>query len=82
MGVTNEAIGARRFIVRLDSRRRPTLPTKLLDQLGIQAGDSLIASIDDHGGLVLETPQRVKQRLHAAFSRTVGDEEGRHHDPV
>lgn len=78
--VTNDAGGAGRFLVRLDNRRRPTLPAKLLDQLGIRPGDSLIASINQQGVLVLETPQRVKQRLRSTFATPPVEEVDLEHD--
>jgi bifunctional DNA-binding transcriptional regulator/antitoxin component of YhaV-PrlF toxin-antitoxin module len=57
----------RKFSVRLDSRRRPTLPVELLEVLGVGAGDVLIASISAEHAVILETPDHVRARLRRAF---------------
>lgn len=65
--VSNDTFVGRKFPVRLDSRRRPTLPGELLDLLGVGSGDVLIASINEDRILVLETPAQVRGRLRQAF---------------
>lgn len=45
------------YPVRLDDRRRPTLPSALLEEAGIMAGtQELIAHVDGPGRVVLEDP--------------------------
>ncbi len=45
------------YPVRLDDRRRPTLPSALLEEAGIMAGtQELIARVDGPGRVVLEDP--------------------------
>jgi hypothetical protein len=45
------------YAVRLDGRRRPTLPTALLEEAGIMAGSQeLVAHVDGPGRVVLEDP--------------------------
>lgn len=65
--VSSDAKWDRKFPVRLDSRRRPTLPGELLDLLGVGSGDVLIASVSEDRTLVLETPEQVRGRLRQSF---------------
>jgi hypothetical protein len=45
------------YLVRLDGRRRPTLPSALLEEAGITAGSQeLVAHVDGPGRVVLEDP--------------------------
>lgn len=45
------------YPVRLDARRRPTLPSALLEEAGIMAGSQeLVARVDGPGRVVLEDP--------------------------
>lgn len=65
--VSSDAELDRKFPVRLDSRRRPTLPGELLDLLGVGSGDVLIASVNEERTLILETPEQVRGRLRQCF---------------
>lgn len=65
--VNKDANLGRKFPVRLDSRRRPTLPAELLDLMGVGSGDVLIASVNEYRILVLETPEQIRGRLRQAF---------------
>lgn len=52
------------YPVRLDERRRPTLPTALLEEAGISAEvHELIARVDGPGRLVLEDPSTLLLNL-------------------
>lgn len=52
------------YPVRLDERRRPTLPTALLEEAGISAEvHELIARVDGPGRLVLEDPSTLLSNL-------------------
>lgn len=64
---TTGTTSALRFAVRLDSRRRPTLPAALLDSIGVGPGDSLIASLGPDGRIILEKPSIVAQRVRDRF---------------
>ncbi len=57
------------YRVRLDSRRRPTLPAALLDEAGIDdAGAELIARVDGPGRVVLEDPLALLREVQAAIA--------------
>jgi len=49
--------------VRLDDRRRPTLPEELLAAAGIPGGAELTARVIDEGMIVLETRDAVRERI-------------------
>ena len=49
--------------VRLDDRRRPTLPEELLSAAGIPAGADLTARVGDEGMIILETRDAVRERI-------------------
>lgn len=49
--------------VRLDGRRRPTLPEELLNAAGIAQGSELTARVMGDGMIVLETGDAVRDRL-------------------
>ena len=49
--------------VRLDERRRPTLPEELLSAAGIPAGADLTARVGDEGMIILETRDAVRERI-------------------
>lgn len=52
------------YSVRLDSRRRPTLPTALLEEAGILASSQeLVARVDGPGRVVLEDPTALLGEL-------------------
>ena len=56
--------------VRLDSRRRPTLPEEALQAAGFAPGDDLRVRVAEEGLLILETPahalKRAKSRVAVA----------------
>ena len=59
MGAMNEhlLLFTTSYPVRLDDRRRPTLPSALLEEAGIAMGPrDLIARVDGRGRIVLEDP--------------------------
>ena len=51
--------------VRLDSRRRPTLPQDLLDLVGIEPGADLVAQTSEEGVIVLMTHTAAMRHLRA-----------------
>ena len=52
------------YPVRLDNRRRPTLPTALLEEAGISVGlQELVARADGPGRVVLEDPAALLAAL-------------------
>lgn len=54
-GVTATDAGMK-YRVRMDGKRRPTLPAALLDEAGIDPAHELVAYADGHGRVVLEDP--------------------------
>lgn len=48
--------------VRLDSRRRPTLPQEAMKAAGLAPGAELRISVSEEGCLVLETPAHLLKR--------------------
>lgn len=60
--------------VRLDSRRRPTLPEEALQAAGFSPGEELRVRVAERGLLVLETPAHALKR---ARSRVVGTATGK-----
>jgi len=57
------------YRVRLDSRRRPTLPTALLDEAGIEdEGVELIARAEGLGRIVLEDPLSLLREVQATIA--------------
>ena len=54
------------FRVKVDAKRRPTLPQHLLDAAGVGDGQDLIAHLEAPGRIVLEGPATVLARLQAA----------------
>ncbi|MDP9399305.1 MAG: hypothetical protein M3P96_16450 [Actinomycetota bacterium] len=55
-----------RFRLRLDEKRRPTLPQQLLDEAGVHPGEDLLARVEGPGRIVLEGPRAVLAGLQAA----------------
>lgn len=52
------------YPVRLDARRRPTLPSALLEEAGIMVGSQeLVARVDGPGRVVLEDPAALLASL-------------------
>lgn len=57
------------YRVRLDSRRRPTLPAALLDEAGIDDGGvELVARAEGPGRIVLENPLSLLREVQAAIA--------------
>ncbi len=54
------------YRVRVDHKRRPSLPQQLLDEAGVGAGQDLIARVEGPGRIVLEDAATVLGRLQAA----------------
>lgn len=66
MGAMNEPslFHVTSYPVRLDGRRRPTLPSALLEEAGIKAGSQeLVARVDGPGRVVLEDPTALLSTL-------------------
>jgi len=51
------------FSVRLDSKRRPTLPARLLEEAGLSGATDLVARADGPGRIVLEDPASMLHSL-------------------
>lgn len=54
--------------VRLDSRRRPTLPEELLSEARVGRGEELVAHVESEGRIVLETRDAIRRRLRQRFA--------------
>lgn len=58
------------WTVRLDSRRRPTLPDEVMRAAGFEIGDELRVRVAEEGLVILETPRhaldRVKAHMHGS----------------
>ena len=54
------------FRVKVDAKRRPTLPQALLDAAGVGGGQDLVAHLEEPGRIVLEAPAAVLARLQEA----------------
>ena len=54
------------FRLRLDGKRRPTLPQSLLDAAGVGPGQDLVAHVEGPGRIVLEAAATVLAGLQAA----------------
>lgn len=62
------------YRVRLDSRRRPTLPTALLAAAGIDdAGAELIARVEGPGRVVLEDPLALLREVQATIAAEMAE---------
>lgn len=53
------------FVLRLDGKRRPTLPQALLDEAGVGPDQGLVAHVDGPGRIVLEATNAVLANLQA-----------------
>ena len=66
------------WTVRLDSRRRPTLPDEALRAAGFDPGDELRVRVAEEGMIVLETPahalRRARSRVRRQPGRSIVDE--------
>lgn len=62
------------FCVHLDTKRRPTLPARLLEDAGLAGVSELVARADGRGRIVLEDPaamlDALQERLAGALSET------------
>jgi bifunctional DNA-binding transcriptional regulator/antitoxin component of YhaV-PrlF toxin-antitoxin module len=62
------------FHVRLDTKRRPTLPARLLEDAGLAGVGELVARADGRGRIVLEDPAAMlialQDRLAAAIEES------------
>lgn len=69
-GATNRAAVPPRagWPVRLDSRRRPTLPEELLSEARVGRGEDLVAHVEGEGRIVLETRDAIRRRLRQRFA--------------
>lgn len=57
------------YSVRLDNRRRPTLPLALLEEAGIEVGDhELVARADGPGRVVIEDPRALLAALQESLA--------------
>lgn len=66
------------FHVHLDTKRRPTLPSRLLEDAGLIGVDELVARVDGPGRIVLEDPAAMLGALQdriAAAREASGDDE-------
>jgi bifunctional DNA-binding transcriptional regulator/antitoxin component of YhaV-PrlF toxin-antitoxin module len=64
------------FRVRLDTKRRPTLPARLLEDAGLAGVEELVARADGCGRIVLEDPAAMLSALQdrlAAALETLGE---------
>ncbi len=51
------------YVLRMDAKRRPTLPAALLEEAALTPGSELIARAEGKGRIVLETPDAIKRRV-------------------
>jgi hypothetical protein len=61
-------VGTEAYRVRLDGKRRPTLPARLLAEAEIEAGEELMARAEGKGRIVLEEPAVALSALQAAVA--------------
>lgn len=61
-----------RETIRIGAQGRLVVPAALRKALGLQAGDTLVARVED-GRLVLETRASIKRRLQARYRQVVPD---------
>lgn len=54
------------YRVRVDVKRRPTLPQELLDAAGVGVNSDVVARLEGPGRIVLEAPAMVLSRLQEA----------------
>lgn len=58
--------------VRIDSRRRPTLPEEALQAAGFSAGEELRVRVAEEGLLILETPGHALKRARSRVAGAAG----------
>ena len=56
------------WTVRLDSRRRPTLPDEALRSAGLVIGETLRVHVAEQGCLILETPAHALRRARSRIA--------------
>jgi hypothetical protein len=54
--------------VRLDAKRRPTLPARLIEDAGLTGAQVLVARVDGPGRIVLEAPDVLLAGLQARLA--------------
>ena len=59
------------YRVILDAKRRPTLPTALLEEAGIDPTSELVAHTDRKGRIILEDPLEMLAAFQAAVAEGV-----------
>ena len=57
------------WTVRLDSRRRPTLPEEVLRSAGLAVGQPLRVHVAEEGCLIIETPAHALRRARSRIAR-------------
>jgi DNA-binding transcriptional regulator/RsmH inhibitor MraZ len=57
------------YRVRMDAKRRPTLPASLLHEAGIEPDHELVAWSDGHGRVVLEDPLVMLAAFQSAVAK-------------
>ncbi|WP_459642073.1 hypothetical protein [Kineococcus sp. NUM-3379] len=55
------------YPVRLDAKRRPTLPAELLAEAGVSPESELVASTDGAGRIVVETREALVARIRGRY---------------
>lgn len=68
MGMTGFSAG-HSYRIRLDAKRRPTLPHAVLLEAGVDASRELVARADGKGRLVLEDPAVLLSEFQARVAR-------------
>lgn len=66
MRMVGVMVSAHQYRVSLDSKRRPTLPAKLLAEAQLPDVGELVARVDGPGRIVLEDPNAALGRLQSA----------------
>ncbi len=56
------------WTVRLDSRRRPTLPDEVLHSAGLEIGETLRVHVAEEGCLIIETPAHALRRARSRIT--------------
>ncbi len=56
------------WTVRLDSRRRPTLPDEVLCAAGLVIGETLRVHVAEEGCLIIETPAHALRRARSRIA--------------
>ena len=67
--MTIETTASSQARLRLDSKRRATLPPALLEEAGLLSGTDLVARVDGPGRIVLESPDMMLARLRDQIRR-------------